>query len=299
MSYPIILLTALALGQAEPPLADRPTNYSHIVGRFKIAAQAEPAAVLVEDPLRLRVVITGDSAAEPPARKSLQIFPEDLGESFFFEPLVDDDVVAAGRWEFVWKLRPKAADVREIPSFALVYWSPTVRRYLTARSDPIQIQVTAEAKRDAAPPAKLSDSFQELATWSTPSATTPWLPYLIGALAVPIAALSWLLAGPRSRRRRPDAYRQQALAAVTAAPDDAAQIALQFLKDRLAMRTAEPTPADVDAVLKRHGVRRDVRVRWVALCRSAHAQRFAPTPPAMDGHAGEAAALIQSLEVAP
>src|SRR5262249_30530687 len=154
------------------------------------------------------------------ARKSLHIFPEDLGESFFIEPLPGDDVIAPGRWEFAWKLRPKSTDVREIPGFALVYWSPAGRRYLTARSDPIEIPVTPETKRGGALPTQIPDIFRELATGSTSSPTTPWVPYLLGALAVPIAVLSWRLAGPRSARPRRDAHRQQAIAAVAAAPND-------------------------------------------------------------------------------
>src|SRR4051794_36499083 len=116
MAMALMMIAAPALAQTEPPRAGRPANFSHLAGRFSLSAQAEPTRLILEDPILVHVVITGDLQGEFPPKASLQLFPDDIADAFYIEPVDEKDRLdaTARRWEFVWRLRPKATDVREI-----------------------------------------------------------------------------------------------------------------------------------------------------------------------------------------
>ena len=50
------LVLASAVHGQDAPIAGRPPNFSHLVGRYSIEAVIEPNEVVVEDPLTLREV---------------------------------------------------------------------------------------------------------------------------------------------------------------------------------------------------------------------------------------------------
>ena len=158
----------------EPPRVGRPVDFSGVVGRFRIEADVSPKTVPVEDPLTLRVTIHGEAVTTPPTRGELRIFPEEL--DFFREDAVDEDRAdpAAGTWTFVWRLRPKSTDVREVPALRLVYWSPMLRRFQAATTDPVPIEVRpAEAVKTPvlAPPVPTEMRFFDISpsTWDSPA----------------------------------------------------------------------------------------------------------------------------------
>ena len=130
MIGPLLLMMFAVL--EEPPQVGRPVDFSDVVGRFRIEADVSPKSVSVEDPLTLRVTIHGEAVTTPPTRGDLRIFPEDL--DFFREDVADEDRAdpKAGTWTFVWRLRPKSTEVREVPALRLVYWSPMLRRFQAA-----------------------------------------------------------------------------------------------------------------------------------------------------------------------
>ena len=116
------LLLLMLAAVDDPPLVRRPGNFSGVVGRFRIEAEATPKTVTVEDPLTLRVTIRGDGVTTPPTRDRLRLFQGEsddasIDDLFFREDVALEDRAdpVAGTWTFVWRLRPKSTDVHEVP----------------------------------------------------------------------------------------------------------------------------------------------------------------------------------------
>ncbi len=136
-----IELTVLPL-----PEADKPKSFTGIVGDFKMSLTADPKSVSVGDPISSEISITGsgnfDTLSAPilthaedwktyPARR-INLDPN-TGT-----PNVDMERHIA----FNQVLIPKKA-VKEIPSFEFSFFSPTDKKYVTLRTEPIPITVKA------------------------------------------------------------------------------------------------------------------------------------------------------------
>ena len=133
----------------DPPAIGRPDDFSHIAGKYRISAVAEPTDVFVGEPVTLIIRITGNGPdAFKPRRKNLHIFTPEVAEQFHIEPVPDQDrVVVVGRdtmWEFVFKLRPKNAEVSLIPAPRLVYYAinPQRKAYQTTYGPDMPLTVS-------------------------------------------------------------------------------------------------------------------------------------------------------------
>jgi hypothetical protein len=149
-----LLLCGLLLTHpaAEPPVVGRPPEWSGAIGGpFVVTATAEPTALTAEEPLTLTVriaVAPGGSAgnlralARPPLAKQEAFKPfavEDVDDGFSDTPL---------RREFRYRLRPRTADVKEIPRVKLVYFNPLLppgRDYQTTYSGEVPLTVKPRA----------------------------------------------------------------------------------------------------------------------------------------------------------
>src|SRR5579864_6942646 len=139
-------LVAPAAGQTpsfDPPLANRPAQFSNIVGAYRISAAAEPTEVAVEKPITLRVTIAGRGPAKyQPERKYLKIFSDSLSRSFYVEAAPQEDRLRPdeGTWQFVYRLAPRHEKVSAIDGIKLVYYQPpsgkTAGRFQTAYAEP-------------------------------------------------------------------------------------------------------------------------------------------------------------------
>jgi hypothetical protein len=128
-------------------------------------------------------------------------------------------------------------------------------------------------------------------------------------LAPPAVCAAWYAvrqrlhpeAGWRARRRRSRAARE-ALAALRtlgrgAVGERTASILAGYLRQRLELSGAEPTPTEVAAHLGRVGISDSVRGRVQEFFRACDAARFAASPPAeITGLAADAGALVNALE---
>jgi hypothetical protein len=76
-------------------------------------------------------------------------------------------------------------------------------------------------------------------------------------------------------------------------------IVSKYLQERLDLAAAEPTPADVSALLQSGGVASSLALQFAGLLRICDAVRFAPQPPSSEKLAVEAARLIRELEAEP
>jgi hypothetical protein len=314
---------AQGAGADEPPAAGRPENFSQLVGSYRLSDRLSADTVSVEDPVLLTVRIIGSGpAAYRPERSRLRLFPAGFDRDFYVKPLPEKDRYLGPEktWEFHYELRPKRLGITKVPTLRLVYYDPTYRRYqtsyapavpLTVRPRP-QAQPPAEAAREFGGPAALYELVTGPAVLRREGAGWPGLPALIAlVLAPPALCALWYV---RWRRRHPDAGRlarrrrsgaaEQALGALRAlGRDDGGRVAdvlAGYLRQRLDLPAAEPTPREAAGHLRRLGVSATLARRTADLFRACDVARFAPAPvDDDDGLAGSAAQLILALEAEP
>src|SRR5438067_7787002 len=115
---------AYGAGSPEPPVVGRPLDFSGAVGGpFTVTAVAEPTTVIAEEPftLTLRIAGPGNLAQLPrPDLRKLERFARD----FAVEDGPDRFEPAPPVREFRYRLRPRRADVREVPRWKFVYFNP-------------------------------------------------------------------------------------------------------------------------------------------------------------------------------
>src|SRR4051794_139055 len=106
----LAVLNAAASAQVQPPLVGQPEDFSGAGGTYTIRRSAAPTEVMIEEPLLLTVAITGAGpSGQQPRRDLLKLFPPDVEEDFFIEPLAEKDryLPKDKTWEFLYRLRPK------------------------------------------------------------------------------------------------------------------------------------------------------------------------------------------------
>jgi hypothetical protein len=310
--------------EVEPPLAGRPKNFSQIVGRYRIAALAEPTEVFVEEPITLKVRITGQGPIRyQPQRKHLQLFPEEITDDFYVEPVPDLDKVFAreNSWELVYRLRPKSSQVQAIPGLRLVYYAvtPNRRTFQTTYADalPIKVKPKPPASVDAVglkvvqAPEQLYRlvrgetvlAREEIRSFGTPTIVTGVL------LGPPLVAVGWLLLwrqlfpnhGRQVQRRKSLAARRalQTLAGEEKSPEKALSVLTSYLGQRLDYPGAEPTPREVEEWLRRRGVLAQVRRQWAFFLGKVAEARFGLEASNTHPWTEQASQLIVALETDP
>src|SRR5437879_3845047 len=105
----------------EPPVSGRPANFSGAVGIFRVATRAEPTELRAEDPLTFTVRVAGSGALEEVRRPELRHMPRFV-KQFHIENLGDRYLPEEKAHEFEYRLRPRSAQVNEIPSLPFVYY---------------------------------------------------------------------------------------------------------------------------------------------------------------------------------
>lgn len=141
---PPLLLCGLLLAQplAEPPIAGRPTDWSGAVGGpYSVAVFAQPTELAAEEQLTLMVRIGTTDAGNLATVKRPALAKLEAFKAFAVEDLDDySEGNPPYRW-FRYLLRPRNADVKEIPRLKFVYFSPRTGRYQTTYSEPVPLTV--------------------------------------------------------------------------------------------------------------------------------------------------------------
>ena len=302
-------------GAQEPPLANRPAQFSNIVGSYSIEVRATPREVPVEEPVTLHVTLTGKGPAKyQPDRKHLKLFPESWAGEFYIEPVPDQDRASPeeGTWDLVYRLRPKHTKATAIDGIKLVYYDPAARKYQTRYAEPIEITVKPRQPAPELPGNLLVKtapaSFYELASaesmqavWSGPWTLPAWA--LVGSVVgSPLLSLVgvWLVRrfGRAGRRRHErSAAAGAALESLTVAHGEPVwQILARYLRERVGYPAAEATPDEVRRFLRRHGASRAVADQVAAVLRSCDTARFASPVIAAGPDRAVVARLIDTLE---
>jgi hypothetical protein len=267
----------------------------------------------------------------PPYRPELREMPA-FAERFYIEDVASPDESPSGRqgWEFIYRLKPRSADVRAIPSFPLVYFQPGMlpasKGFMTRWAPSIELNVRAReavletdlqgARPLVGPPATVY-AFVEgesvLRRQQAPALPGPVSLTLL-ALAPPLGCLAWCIvwrrmypdASRKAQQRRSRAARaalKQLRAVAHASPGEQAEQACatvaNYLRERYAFPAAEPTPVEVAAHLQRAALSTPLVEQAAQFFQDCDAMRFRPSPNPNWLASQAAVALILGLEAMP
>ncbi len=292
------------------PLIGRPTDlpFSEGCGSFTVSARAEPTTVQVGQVVTLTVIVEADSPVRhPPERIDLAQVP-DIAERFYIEAPDGDDAPSAdgSRWEFVYRLKPRRPDVAEIPGVPFAFFNPSIRpenkAFQVKYTDAIPLQVTSAPLMPTKPRAVAEVFLQTHGGPALLARQTPWTPPgpLVLALLLgvpPLGCAAWYVVwrrlnsdtGRQKQRRRSRAARQALTrleqaerAAVERRALLTAAAVADYLRERVDLTIAEPTPREAGTLLRRAGCAVEVVDQTVGFLQTCDAARFWP-PVAADG----------------
>src|SRR5437899_2728994 len=172
-------LGADSSGEPEAPLVGRKEPFCGAVGsgRFKVSMSANPTSLQAGDPTLLTIRIEAVGRwVKAPERPDLVKKPEyrKFRERFHIENEQNRSSPTLGKWEFDFRLRPKNAQVKEIPPLIIVYFrpgfTPPEKGYMATTAPAIPVQVTSRAKvqpseiRGQSTPSVVPDQLYEIVT---------------------------------------------------------------------------------------------------------------------------------------
>ncbi|MCA9289828.1 MAG: BatD family protein, partial [Phycisphaerales bacterium] len=142
---PIVLRTPVPPVDVRlPPDEGRPANFTGAVGRFTISASATPTEVAVGDPVELTLNIT-DRGSTDGHLDTLEAPPLGLVDALVAGFRVPTSPLAGraqgDRKTFTAIIRPRRADLTEIPAIPFAYFDPVHETYETAWTKPIPLTV--------------------------------------------------------------------------------------------------------------------------------------------------------------
>ncbi|MBB31558.1 MAG: hypothetical protein CME25_21950 [Gemmatimonadetes bacterium] len=123
--------------------ATAPPGFEGAVGQYRISALVSPTTTVEGEPVSMKLIVSGTgnlNAVLQPLYDPSPIFK-------FYDPKETVEVQKqgtriGGRKTFEYVVIPQEAGRREIPAFSLTYFNPAERKYHTARTDPIALNVT-------------------------------------------------------------------------------------------------------------------------------------------------------------
>lgn len=310
------------------PLPEGRTDaFTGIVGSLSVDASLDRSTIDAGEAATVTVEVTGHGNLRTLGPPPME-FPEDFE---VFEPEVTEDLAHAdgtlrGTRTYRWVVIPRAPGEREIPPIRLEYLDPATRRYRTAVSDPLALEVTGDAPltgvtiRTGVETLREDIRFIRLDPQLRPvgGPLTDHAAFWIVALLPLVAAAGALalrrhqdrLAGDvawaRGRSARRVARKRLAQARSLADGEDVrafyAEVgrALQgFLADKLNVAAAGLMVREASREMEQRGVDPEAAREFVSCLELCDRQRFAPSPDAAQERAGflkRAASIMTRLD---
>jgi hypothetical protein len=309
-------------------MAGRPAHFSGAIGSgYRVAMRAAPTQLQAEDPLILTVSIKGTGNLEEIQRPDLSRWRG----RFHIKDLGDRYLPAAKTREFDYRLRPRTAQVKEIPPLPFVFFDPRIRPpekgYQTclAPAIPLSVRPRAVARPSRVETATLASdapaSVYQLVDGAVVLRYDP--PFALpgpGALAALLLAppafgglwyLVWQRCYPdaarQSRKRRSRAAQHALKALQRSSKLDAVRQAHQaeavlagYMHERLDLLAVEPTPMEVARHLEQAGASTALAEEVARFFAACDAVRFAPGLVERPDHwTATASHLVLALEEEP
>jgi tetratricopeptide (TPR) repeat protein len=315
------LFFSIAFAQGEKiifPKTDRPANFSFAAGSYdNLAVRATPSTVQVEEPITLVVTITSlvpGPFAHPPKRDLLLLFPAGFENDFFVEEVPEQDRFLDGQnaWEFVYRIFPRHAGIKAIRALQFAYYQTVgQRKYQGVASTEIPIEVKPRAGVRLDAPATIrarmhpAGAGSSLLAGSGPSTLLIVLAFALPPVLAVAGVGLWQRFFPdvaaRARLRRSRAFRQATKQLHRLGPRapaaGVAGVLVQYLRARIDLATAEPTPLELKAALLTVGMPEELAQSVERFCHACYAERFGPAGASAGAHfAGDAIKLLQALE---
>jgi hypothetical protein len=351
-----------ALGRVEPDSASVEPGDARAVGFpagevdsgadgrfFRVSTTAEPTALEAEEPFTFTIrITTPEPPARPPRRIDLNSIPA-FAERFYIpeEDETPDDVfpaaVLAGlasapfgntplataaalapqtEWVFVYRLKPKSAEVTEVPILTFAYHDPRSqvetpeRRWHVPYAEAIPLDV--RTREGVGVPLRAPDWAFRLADGDLSERREPWRPpgplgitcfliappllgwcwYLTWRRLYPDAAWTALQRRSRSARRALELLARARRAPPSRRADIAAAAVAGYLRERLDFPAAEATPVEARSHLLRVSCSAASATEAEQFFRACDAARFQPLVADADALCQAGERLIVALEEA-
>ncbi|HVZ94521.1 MAG TPA: BatD family protein [Phycisphaerales bacterium] len=312
------------------PSEGRPANFSGLIGRYTVAAEATPTDVEVGQPIALTVRVSGPlaEAVRAPAIEK----QADLVSNFRVASEETAPKFEGSTKTFTRTLRATSPEVTAIPPIELPYFDTAKGRYDIAKSQPIPLRVrsskmvtaadavggsgpvapvgasvesttTGIAANSERPEALIDQSFSVTAMVKSPVGAAALVvpPAVYGAAAFVVIAKRRAERDPKKRRRREALANAQRVLGSAGANDpgaiaDAVSRGIAgYLADKAGLTSGTVTPAEAESMVRLHDD--DLAIRARAIMERCDAARFGGMT-ITEGEAlrGDASRLLDSLE---
>ena len=123
------------------PLQGKPDGFYGLVGKYSIACSASPTKVNVGDPITLDIKIGGNKYLKPVQWPALDKIP-DFDKNFKVPSERASPVIRDGYKVFTQTIRANSDKITEIPPIPLAYFDSEKGTYVTAKTEPIKLEVS-------------------------------------------------------------------------------------------------------------------------------------------------------------
>jgi tetratricopeptide (TPR) repeat protein len=140
--YRQFMVTSAPFKLTVRPVPDegKPDQFYGLVGQYTISASATPTSVNVGDPITLTIKIGGNKYLKPVRWPALEELPE-LAANFKIPSQKASPTIENGFKVFTQTIRANSDKVTEIPSIPLAYFDAAKGAYVTAKTEPIKLEV--------------------------------------------------------------------------------------------------------------------------------------------------------------
>jgi hypothetical protein len=315
------------------PLPDkgRPSQFYGLVGQYTISASATPTKVNVGDPITLTIKIGGSKYLKPIQWPALEEIPA-LAANFKVPSQKASPAIENGFKVFTQTIRANNDQVNEIPSIPLIYFDVAQGTYVTARTEPIKLEVaptkiltSADLEGSGSTPVNreveaikkglsanyegpevLNDmSFSPLAAVTSPDYAALWALPLMGLVSSALIKLSTRtspekMAARRRRRACGNAVSQLKKLDCTNAGrayEQVATIMKRYIADRFDKTAGSLTPDDCCEAIAAAARNTQTASRYRETVAALEAGRYAPVEINVDaGKIKEVIELIRAIE---
>lgn len=263
----------------EPPLADRPAEFSGAVGNVELHSSLDSARIKVGEPVLMTVSVRGTGNVKLFPRPSVHIPWASLVAADERVRVDSTSARIGGSREFDWVLTPRLAGEFDIPPMRYGYFDPVTRRYDVAsvarrsvRVAPGTLAIADTGQMESALP--IRTQYRGIAWPPLQSRPLFWLTLVLAPLPALLTTMrrrtttlaSWVA---------PDPVRTL----VSAAPREPVALRRQFVKamaHRLGCQAEDFThPGALQRTLRRAGVSEETAGRAESLLRALDAAAYA------------------------